>query len=89
VEPSARLDELLVYFVEHRGELLSRDELLDKVWGFDAMPTIRTVDVHVLWPRRRIEPDPPRPRHLLAVRGLGYRFVARRRPQLRIAAIAL
>lgn len=51
------------------------DELLDKVWGFDAMPTTRTIDVHVSWLRRRIEPDPSHPRHLVTVRGLGYRFV--------------
>jgi two-component system OmpR family response regulator len=75
VELSARLYELLVCFVEHRGELLSRDQLLDKVWGFDAMPTTRTVDVHVSWLRQRIEPDPSHPRHLLTVRGQGYRFV--------------
>jgi len=75
VELSALLYQLLVYFVEHRGELLSRNELLDKVWGFDAMPTTRTVDVHVSWLRQRIEPDPSHPRYLLTARGLGYRFV--------------
>jgi two-component system alkaline phosphatase synthesis response regulator PhoP len=75
VELSARLYELLLYFLEHRGEVLSRDELLDKVWGFDAMPTTRTVDVHVSWLRRQIEPDPSHPRHLVTLRGMGYRFV--------------
>jgi len=75
VELTARLLELLTYFIEHRGETLTRNELLDKVWGFDAMPTTRTVDVHVSWLRHQIEPDPSNPRYLLTVRGLGYRFV--------------
>ena len=66
--------KLLRYFVEHRGALLSRDELLDKVWGYDAMPSTRTVDVHVASLRQKVEKNPAHPEHILTVHGLGYRF---------------
>jgi len=68
--------KLLRYFIEHRGALLTRDELLDKVWGYDAMPSTRTVDVHVASLRQKIEPNPAHPEHILTVHRLGYRFVA-------------
>jgi len=67
--------KLLRYFIEHRDALLSRDELLDKVWGYDAMPTTRTVDVHVASLRQKIEVNPTHPQHLVTVHRLGYRFV--------------
>ncbi len=67
--------KLLRYFVEHRGALLSRDELLDKVWGYDAMPSTRTVDVHVASLRQKIESNPAHPDHIVTVHRLGYRFV--------------
>ena len=60
---------------EQRGATLSRDELLNEVWGYDAMPTTRTVDVHVAWLRRKIEPTPRKPQYILTVHGLGYKFV--------------
>jgi len=66
--------ELLRYFLEHDGVALGRDRLLDEVWGRDEYPTQRTVDMHVLKLRRKIEPAPERPRHLLTVHGVGYRF---------------
>lgn len=75
VELSALEFKLLSYFIEHRGALLSRDELLDKVWGYDATPQTRTVDVHVASLRQKIEPRPSRPRFIVTVHGLGYRFV--------------
>ena len=75
IHMTAQLFELLRLFVVRRGEALSRDELLDGAWGPDAIPSARTVDVHVAWLRQRIEPNPKLPRHLLTVRGLGYRFV--------------
>lgn len=74
VELSAREFKLLRYFVEHRGAALSRDELLNEVWGYDAMPTTRTVDVHVAWLRQKLEDNPRHPRHILTVHGLGYKF---------------
>jgi len=68
--------KLLAYFIEHRGRLLAREELLDKVWGYDATPITRTVDVHVASLRQKLEPEPTRPRWIQTVRGRGYRFVA-------------
>jgi DNA-binding response OmpR family regulator len=73
---SAREFKLLKYFVEHRGAALSRDELLNEVWGYNAMPSTRTVDVHVAWLRQKIEGNPRHPQHILTVHGLGYKFVA-------------
>ncbi|HEY7191998.1 MAG TPA: response regulator transcription factor [Vicinamibacterales bacterium] len=73
---SAREFKLLKYFVEHRGAALSRDELLNEVWGYNAMPSTRTVDVHVAWLRQKIEDNPRHPQHILTVHGLGYKFVA-------------
>jgi two-component system alkaline phosphatase synthesis response regulator PhoP len=71
---SAREYKLLRYFVEHRGATLSRDELLNEVWGYNAMPSTRTVDVHVAWLRQKIEDNPRHPAHILTVHGLGYKF---------------
>ena len=71
---SAREYKLLRYFVEHRGATLSRDELLNEVWGYNAMPSTRTVDVHVAWLRQKIEESPRQPKHILTVHGLGYKF---------------
>jgi two-component system alkaline phosphatase synthesis response regulator PhoP len=75
VELSAREFQLLKYFVEHRGATLSRDELLNEVWGYNSMPSTRTVDVHVAWLRQKIEPNPRHPQFILTVHGLGYKFV--------------
>jgi two-component system, OmpR family, alkaline phosphatase synthesis response regulator PhoP len=66
--------KLLAYFVQNRGALLTRDELLDKVWGYDAMPTTRTVDVHVASLRQKLERNPSRPEHILTMHRRGYRF---------------
>lgn len=75
VELSAREYQLLRYLIEHRNEVISRDQLLNEVWGYNAMPSTRTVDVHVAWLRQKIEPNPRHPQFLLTVHGLGYRFV--------------
>jgi two-component system alkaline phosphatase synthesis response regulator PhoP len=75
VELSSLELKLLRYFIEHRGVLLSRDELLDKVWGYDAMPVTRTVDVHVASLRQKLEPNPSRPEFIVTVHGSGYKFV--------------
>ena len=76
VDLSAREFKLLRYFVEHRGAALSRDELLNEVWGYNSMPSTRTVDVHVAWLRQKLETNPRHPEYLLTVHGLGYKFVA-------------
>ena len=75
LEVSAREFKLLKYFVEHRGAALTRDELLNEVWGYNAMPSTRTVDVHVAWLRQKLEDNPRHPQYILTVHGLGYKFV--------------
>jgi two-component system alkaline phosphatase synthesis response regulator PhoP len=74
VELSALEFKLLKYFIENRGATISRDELLDKVWGYDAMPYSRTVDVHVSWLRQKLEPNPSHPEFILTVHRQGYKF---------------
>jgi DNA-binding response OmpR family regulator len=68
--------DLLVYLVEHRGEVVTRDRLLDEVWGYERFPTTRTVDTHILRLRRKLERDPDRPVWIETVHGHGYKFVA-------------
>ena len=74
VEMSAREFLLLKYFIEHRGATLTRDELLNEVWGYHSMPSTRTVDVHVAWLRQKVEPNPRHPQFILTVHGMGYKF---------------
>jgi DNA-binding response OmpR family regulator len=66
--------ELLAYLARHRGQVLSRETLLEKVWGWDYYGDSRTVDVHVRWLRMKIETDPDSPLRIITVRGDGYRF---------------
>ncbi len=75
VELSAREFRLLCYLIEHRGETVSREKLLNEVWGYQSTPSTRTVDVHVAWLRQKIEANPRHPQYLLTVHGLGYKFV--------------
>ena len=75
IELPAREFVLLRYFLEHQGQVLSRERLLKDVWGYPHVPVSRTVDVHVARLRERLEPDRARPRHFLTLRGRGYRFV--------------
>ena len=65
---------LLHYFLRHPGRAIPRTELLDRVWGYDRYPTTRTVDFHVLSLRRKIETGEGKPKHLVTVQGVGYRF---------------
>jgi two-component system alkaline phosphatase synthesis response regulator PhoP len=74
VELSALEFKLLRYFIEHRGATLSRDELLNRVWGYEAMPYSRTVDVHVSGLRHKLEENPSRPQYVVTVHRLGYKF---------------
>jgi two-component system alkaline phosphatase synthesis response regulator PhoP len=67
--------DVLRYLVAHQGEVVSREALLDKVWGYEKFPTTRTVDNHILKLRKKIEADPARPRHIFSVYGEGYRLV--------------
>ncbi|HEY6073061.1 MAG TPA: response regulator transcription factor [Anaerolineales bacterium] len=66
--------QLLLFFAEHRGQMLSREFVLERVWGWDFTGDSRTVDVHVRWLRQKIEPDASNPRRIVTVRGGGYRF---------------
>jgi|YNPNPStandDraft_1061719.scaffolds.fasta_scaffold09992_3 DNA-binding response OmpR family regulator len=66
--------ELLVFLARHRGIVLSRDLILERVWGWDYTGGTRTVDVHVRWLREKIEKDPAHPERIVTVRGVGYRF---------------
>lgn len=75
VKLSSREMDLLRYLASHAGAVISRDELLDEVWGSEAMPTPRTVDVHVARLRQKLEPEPANPRYIQTVHGRGYRFV--------------
>jgi two-component system alkaline phosphatase synthesis response regulator PhoP len=75
VDLSALEFKLLRYFIENRGATISRDELLNRVWGYEAMPYSRTVDVHVSGLRQKIEVNPSRPHYVVTVHRLGYKFV--------------
>jgi DNA-binding response OmpR family regulator len=66
--------DLLVFLAEHRGKMLSREFVLERVWGWDYIGDSRTVDVHVRWLRQKIESDPANPARIVTVRGGGYRF---------------
>jgi len=66
--------EILKYFIAHRGEVVSRDDLLDKIWGYESYPITRTIDSHILNIRKKIEDDPAHPKYILTVYGGGYRF---------------
>ncbi len=74
IDLTAKEFQLLKYFVERAGEVISRDQLLDNVWGYDALPTTRTVDNYILSLRKKIEKDPASPKHLLTVYTAGYKF---------------
>ncbi|MGI6740687.1 MAG: response regulator [Brevefilum sp.] len=66
--------ELLTFFAQHQGQVLSREMILERVWGWDFIGDSRTVDVHVRWLREKIEQNPANPRRIITVRGAGYRF---------------
>jgi DNA-binding response OmpR family regulator len=68
--------DLLVYLLEHRGEVVTRERLLEEVWGYERFPTTRTVDTHILRLRRKFERDPERPEFIVTHHGQGYKFTA-------------
>jgi DNA-binding response OmpR family regulator len=72
---SAQEYKLLAWLASHPGEILSRERLLEAVWGYGNAVTTRTVDVHVAWLRQKLGDSGPAPRHILTIRGLGYRFM--------------
>ena len=68
--------ELLALLVSNKGRAFTRDQILERLWGYDYIGDSRTVDVHVRWLREKIEPDPAHPRKIITIRGVGYRFEA-------------
>jgi DNA-binding response OmpR family regulator len=75
LDVSSKEFELLKYFLCHVGEALSRDRLLEDVWGYDRFPSTRTVDAHIVRLRQKLEPKPDEPRFILTIHGTGYKFV--------------
>jgi two-component system alkaline phosphatase synthesis response regulator PhoP len=75
LELSAREFEILHYLIRRRGEIVTRDQLLDEVWGYDSTPITRTVDNHIARLRQKIELNPSEPRHIITVHRLGYKFI--------------
>ena len=71
---SSKEYDIMKYFIEHENEVVHRHDLLEKVWGFEVTPTTRTVDNYILDLRKKLEPDPSNPRHILTIRGAGYKF---------------
>jgi DNA-binding response OmpR family regulator len=67
--------EILKYFVAHRGEVVTRENLLDKIWGYETYPSTRTIDNHILKLRKKLEEDPARAKYIFSVYGEGYRFM--------------
>jgi DNA-binding response OmpR family regulator len=67
--------KLLTYFLSHPDRPLTRDHLLNSVWGYECFPNTRTVDAHVVKLRQKLESDPAAPRHFVTLHGVGYRFV--------------
>jgi two-component system alkaline phosphatase synthesis response regulator PhoP len=76
VNLAAKELDLLRYLIDHRGNVVSRDELLEAVWEYQPGVSSRTIDVHVAWLRQKLEDTPQNPRHIHTVRGVGYRFAA-------------
>jgi two-component system OmpR family response regulator len=66
--------DLLVFLTSNKGLVFTRDQLLEKVWGYDYSGDTRTVDVHIRWLREKIEANSEEPKHLITVRGVGYKF---------------
>jgi DNA-binding response OmpR family regulator len=75
VELTGKEFEVLRFLASNRGRIVTRDRLLDEVWGYEHYPTTRTVDNHILRLRQKLEADPSEPRHILSVYGEGYKFV--------------
>lgn len=75
IEMSLKEYEILKYIIRHEGNIVSRNDLLDEVWGYESFPTTRTVDNYILMLRKKIEADPSHPKHILTFHSAGYKFV--------------
>lgn len=76
LELSAREFDILKYLIQHRNQIVTRDQLLDQVWGYTNSPITRTIDNHIAKLRQKIEDTPSDPQHIITVHRVGYRFVA-------------
>lgn len=76
LELSAREFDILRFFIRRQGEIITRDQLLDEVWGYNNNPISRTIDNHIVKLRQKIEDNPSEPQHIITVHRVGYRFVA-------------
>ncbi len=72
---SAKEFQILKYFIDREGEVISRNQLLDDIWGYDSFPTTRTVDNYILSLRKKIEDEPSNPRHIITIHTVGYKFL--------------
>lgn len=75
IKLSSKEFAIMEYFIQHEGEAIHRHDLLNEVWGFESMPTTRTVDNFILDLRKKLEENPSDPKHIISVRGVGYKFV--------------
>ncbi len=75
LEMSPREFNILKYFIDHRGEVITRDQLLDSVWGYGSFPLTRTVDMHIAKLRQKVEDTPGDPKHIITIHRVGYKFV--------------
>jgi DNA-binding response OmpR family regulator len=74
IKLTSREFDIMKYFAEHQGEVVHRHDLLNEVWGYDSLPTTRTVDNFILDLRKKLEDDPANPKYIISIRGVGYRF---------------
>lgn len=74
IKLSTREFAIMKYLIEYEGEVIHRHDLLDKVWGYDVTPSTRTVDNYILDLRKKFEKDPTEPKHIISIRGAGYKF---------------
>jgi len=81
IKLSSREFDIMRYFIRHEGEAVHRHDLLNAVWGYEAMPTTRTVDNFILNLRRKLEENPSSPAHIISVRDVGYKFNSRNKPE--------
>jgi DNA-binding response OmpR family regulator len=77
MEMSLKEFEVMKFFIKHEGEVVTRNQLLDEVWGYDTFPTTRTVDNYILMVRKKLENNPAVPKHILTMHSAGYKFVKR------------
>ncbi|HAY34445.1 MAG TPA: DNA-binding response regulator, partial [Bacteroidetes bacterium] len=75
IEMSLKEYEIMKYFIGHEDSVVSRNDLLNEVWGYDSFPTTRTVDNYILILRKKIETNPSRPKHIITYHSVGYKFV--------------